>query len=252
MSGGPFQHILITGASSGLGKALALFYAAPNVHLYLTGRERNRLDEVARLCQERGATTQTSCIDVTSRDALSEWITSFSKLDLIIANAGISGGTSGTVESEDQTQSIMQINVNGVLNTILPGIEILKKNNNGGQIAIVSSMASFLPLSGCPAYAASKACVRAFGEALRFSLSTHRIGVTVICPGYIKTPLTDANNFHMPFLMSSEKAAYLIGKKLHANPARIIFPLRMYLATCFVRLLPFSIKMWLINKFPAK
>jgi short-subunit dehydrogenase len=121
-----------------------------------------------------------------------------------------------------------------------------------GQIAIVSSIAGIRGLPSAPAYSATKSCVSAYGDALRGSLYPDQIGVTVICPGYVRTPMTEVNNFFMPLIMSPEKAAAKIRKKLSNNPARIGFPLIMYGALKFLNVLPHRATDIIFRKLPRK
>lgn len=252
------QSIFITGASSGIGAALAVTYAAPGTSLFLTGRSQERLADTAARCSELGAQVFTRVLDVTNAEdtamALKE-AEAQRELDLVIANAGISGGTGGVEgsdgESGSQVRAIMATNIEGVLNTVLPTIEIMKPRR-AGQIAIMSSLASFKGLPGAPAYCASKAAVRTWGEGLRGSLARHGIEVSVITPGFVKSPLTDVNRFPMPFLMDSAKAAQIIRRGLARNKARIAFPIPMYSAVLFLASLPLALSEFLSNRLPAK
>jgi short-subunit dehydrogenase len=225
------KNIVITGASSGLGAALAHHYAAPGVTLHLQGRHSRRLEEVAEYCRRHQAIAHTRILDVTDRIGMHKWLEEIDAelpVDLVIANAGISAGTGGGGESEEQVRRIFDTNIDGVMNTIQPLIALMIARKKG-QIALISSLAGIRGLPSCPAYSASKACVRFYGEGLRGWLGTHGIEVNVVCPGYIKTPMTDVNDFTMPMIMKADKAARIIANGLAKNRSRIAFPLPLYL-----------------------
>jgi short-subunit dehydrogenase len=249
------QSILITGASSGIGEALARYYAGPSVTLFLAGRNLDRLSDVADTCEETGASVFTIVLDVTDSVGMSDWISQSDRqvpLDLIIANAGISGGTSGGVEPAHQTRRIFDVNVGGVLNTVLPGFDVMSQREHG-QIAIVSSLAGFLPLPSAPAYGASKAAVRHFGEAFRISAAQRGVAVSVICPGFVHSRMTAENPFPMPFIMTGEKAARIIAKGLERDRARIAFPRRLYFGIWLLGgLCPPALLRALLRHLPAK
>ena len=246
--------ILITGASSGIGAALALAYAANGVRLALGGRNRERLDEITAACLAKGATVVGKVIDVTDRQQMRDWLHDADQaaaLDLVIANAGISGGTAGDGESEDQARRIFDANLTGVLNTVHPAIETMRHRTRG-QIAIMSSAASFRGIPGAPAYSASKAAVRAYGEALRGTLHRDGIAVSVICPGFVRSRMTDNNPFHMPMLMDAEKAARIIKRGLARNRARIGFPWPVYFTAWLAGLLSPTLTDPLFRRLPEK
>ena len=248
------RAILITGASSGLGAALARHYAAAGVRLFLHGRDDARLAAVAAACTKAGAAVEVHVGDVTDAAAMAAWIAACDHaqpLDLVIANAGISGGTAGGPEGADQVRRIFAVNVDGVLNTVLPASTAMTARGQG-QIAVMSSIAGFLGLPNAPAYCASKAAVKTLGEGMRGPIAAAGVAVTVICPGYVKTPMTDANDFTMPFLMSVERAAGLIAAGLAANKARIAFPWPMVAAVRLLALLPLDMLAWLVARLPAK
>jgi short-subunit dehydrogenase len=177
------MKIVITGASSGLGAALAQAYAEKGSQLYLTGRDSTRLEAVATQCRQKGAEVTTAALDVTNRDMLGSWLRGLGVVDLLIANAGISAGTGGDGESEEQARRIFDVNLYGVLNSIHPLLPDRVKH-----IAIISSLAGLRGQPGAPAYSASKGAVRMYGESLRMELAARGIGVTVVCPGFIRTP----------------------------------------------------------------
>jgi len=191
------RAVLITGATSGIGRALAREYARPGVTLSLCGRDAGRLADVAGTCRGAGAAVDSRILDVTDAAAVRAWIEAAdaeAPLDLVIANAGISGGSAGGGEDADAARRIFAVNVAGVMNTVLPAIAPMQERGSG-QIALMSSLASFRGLPGAPAYSASKAAVRTWGEALRGALAGDGIEVSVICPGFIETPMTARNRY---------------------------------------------------------
>lgn len=249
-----FHSILITGASSGIGAALAQAYAAPDVRLVLGGRNPERLNAVARACRDAGATVAARIADVTDRTAMTEWVTAedaVRPLDLVIANAGISAGTGGGTEPPEQTRAIFAVNVDGVLNTVLPALECMRPRR-AGQIGIVSSVAGFRGFPGAPAYCASKAAVKVWGEGLRGWLASEGIGVSVILPGFVETGMTAANAFPMPFLMPSDRAARIIQRGLTRNRGRIAFPWPTVAAAWLAGALPDALVDRLTRRLPGK
>jgi short-subunit dehydrogenase len=138
-----------------------------------------------------------------------------------------------------------------VLNTIHPLIESMKKRRRG-QIAILSSLAGICPLPGAASYSASKAAVRYYGDALRGALAPYNVHVSVICPGWITTPLTEKNHFPMPFIMSAARAATLVIHSLAQKKGRIAFPRRLYFPLLLLSALPISVLELLMRKLPKK
>jgi short-subunit dehydrogenase len=234
------RHILITGASSGIGAALARQYASAETRLDLGGRDQPRLQEVAADCRERGATVAPQAVDVTDRSAMRDWIhaaDAATPLDLVVANAG-RGVNEGTGrESEALARAVFEVNLEGVLNTAYPAIERMAERGRG-QLAIVSSLAGYRGFPDAPAYSASKAAVKALAEAWRGALAARGVRVSVICPGFIETPMTAGRAFRMPFLMGAERAATIIAAGLARDRPRIAFPWPMALGTWFLAALP--------------
>lgn len=248
------RNILITGASSGLGSALALHYAAAGVTLFLHGRNEQRLKAIKTACEQRSATCHTASLNVTNAPAMQEWIRQSdlqSPLDMNIANAGISAGTGGEGESDEQVRRIFATNIDGLINTIQPIIPAMIARKKG-QIVIISSLAGIRGLPSCPAYSASKACVRYYGEGLRGWLASKQVHVNIVCPGYIKTPMTEVNNFPMPFIMSSEKAARIIACGLRRNIGRIAFPSMLYIPLWLLSCLSPRITDFFFSRLPSK
>lgn len=248
------KHIVITGASSGIGKALALEYAAPDTRLALSGRNTNRLKSVAEQCRKLGAIVEERTINVMARDAMTQWLTELDEIceiDLVIANAGISGGSSETADWEETTRDIFAINLTGTLNTILPLIPRMVGRKRG-QIALMSSLAGFRGLANAPAYSASKVALKAYGEALRMRYIQDGLKVNVICPGFVNSRITDKNKFKMPLIMKADKAARLIANGLKKNKATIAFPWPMAWAARLLGIMPLWFVEAVSNLMPKK
>ena len=238
-----FKSIVITGASSGIGEALALDYAAPGVALGLSGRDEQRLNAVAAACRAKGATVDAGAIDVVDRAALAAWLLRIDDahpVDLVIANAGISiDKDNSSLDDFSVVRKTLDVNVGGVLNTVEPLVGRMMKRRSG-QIAVVSSLAGFVGLPYSASYNASKACVRVWGESIRYVLKKSGIGVSVICPGFVISRMTAQAPFKMPFLMTSARASRIIRSGLARNKARIAFPIPTKAAVWFAGLLPAS------------
>ncbi len=248
-----FDNILITGASSGIGEALALYYAARGCQrLFLSGRNKERLEAVQKRCQALGAEAEIKQIDVTNRENMAAWINDSHQkapLDIVYANAGISTGE----ETSDNIYNTFNTNVMGVLNTITPTIEIFKTQPNSRKtLVIISSIAGYHGLAACPSYSASKACVKAYGEALRNQLRPDGIQVNVVCPGFVKSRITDKNTCPMPFFMSAEKAAQIIATRVDKNVGLIAFPWPMRFAAWLISILPNCLSDYIYAALPHK
>ncbi len=248
------RSILITGGSSGIGAALASAYAAPGVTLALCGRDEARLATVGETCRAAGAEVEATRLDVTEAARMADWIAGIDRrapLDLVIANAGTSAGTGGGGETDEQARGIFSVNLDGVVNTVLPAVAALRRRGRG-QIALISSVAGFRGYPGAPAYCASKAAVRVWGEALRGHLAAEGIGVTVVCPGFVKSRMSAANTFPMPFLMEAGTAAEIIKRGLARDRARITFPWPMAALVWLLSALPPGVTDPLLRRLPEK
>lgn len=250
------KTIIITGASSGLGFALALEYSQhKNIHLFLFGRNKEKLQEITLLCQKNGAKASYFVLDITNQEDMRQHIQHIAMhygIDVVIACAGVSAGTLDGLETTTQVRKIMDINVGGVLNTILPAIEKMIQRKQG-RVVIISSMASIIGLSSAPSYSASKGAIRIFGEALSGYLQKYNITVSVVIPGYIHTPMTQKNQFPMPFSMSPTKAAMKIIKGVEKGKKIIAFPIIMYAllkVTDFI--VPSRVLCYINSKLPGK
>ena len=249
-----FKNVLITGASSGLGRALAIELSKKSQNLFLCARNFENLQETKNLCQNSNANIYLKILDVKDEIASQNYIAEIEEnfaLDLIIANAGISGGTARGTESFAQIKEIFNTNLYGVLNIIQPVIEKMTSRKSG-QIVIISSLAGFVSLPSSPAYSASKSAVRIYGEALRGNLAEFGVKVNIVCPGYIKTKMTAVNKFYMPFLMNSTKASQIIINGIEKNHGRIIFPIIFYFLIRVLLSLPFSLVEKIMKKLPKK
>ena len=236
-----FTSIVITGASSGIGEALALDYAGPGIALALNGRDAARLDAVAAACRAEGATVDAAPINVTDRDALGAWLVQFDSahpVDCLIANAGLSiDKENSSLDDFSVVRHTFDVNVGGVFNTVEPLVGRLMARRRG-QIGMVSSLASFIGLPYSASYNASKAAVRVWGESIRFPLKKHNVGVSVICPGFVVSRMTAGTRFPMPFLMTSARASQIIRSGLARNKARIAFPIGTKAAVWLGQALP--------------
>lgn len=248
------KTIIITGASSGLGAELAIKYSASGNNLFLFARSKERLDKIAETCRNNGANVTNIIADVTDSQLMQQNIDMIAdnhQIDIMVACAGVSAGTLSGYETAEQTNKIFATNVNGVLNTILPVIPHMIKRRSG-NIAIVSSMAGFVGLSSAPSYSASKGAVRLLGEGLRGYLKSYNVFVTTIIPGYVNTPMTQANNFPMPFMMSADSAARKIMRGIDNNKNIIAFPLTMFFLMKLLSILPSSLICYINSKLPGK
>ncbi len=248
------KNILITGASSGIGEALALTYAQNGAqNLFLSGRNAERLQKIVQKCQKFGCTVEGKIIDVADKKAMEKWINECEQkapLNLVFANAGVSTGE----ETPENIYNTFNTNVMGVLNTVTPTVELYKKRQNGSEkiIAITASIAGYHGLSACPSYSASKACVKAYGEALRNSLRDENIAVSVICPGFVRSRITDKNTCPMPFFMEADKAAGIIYKGIQKNVGLIAFPLPMRFGVWLLSILPNCLSDFIYSRLPHK
>ena len=241
------RSILLTGASAGIGAALARAYAVPGRNLALGGRDASRLAAVAAECRALGATVTTAAIDVRDAAAMAGWIAgadAAAPLDLVIANAGVSAGTGAGGEAASQAREIFAINLDGAANTVLPALDLMRArprpadDQPRGQVALMASLAAFRGFAGAPAYCASKAALRAWGEALRALHRADAIEVSVVCPGFVRTAMSAVNDFPMPFLMEPDRAAAIVLRGLAANRGRIAFPWPLYWGVLLLAGLP--------------
>ncbi len=250
------KNILITGASDGIGAALAIAYASDATathHLILLARNIDKLLAVKKQCENKKSTVEIHSIDVTETTKLQELIVKLDQqkpIDLIICNAGVTSciGSHGEAESWQNICQVIDTNLYGVLASLNPLLSRMQ-SRKAGQIAIISSLGAYRGMPITPAYCASKAAVKSYGEALRGWLANDNIQVSVICPGFVKSKLSDAFPGDKPQMMSPNKAAQIIINGLRKNKARISFPFPLNLGMWFLAILPLGISDWFLNKF---
>ena len=235
------MNTLITGASSGIGEALAEACAARGDRHFLCGRDAARLAAVAAKCRALGAeSARADAVDVRDEAAMRAWIRECddaAPLERVFANAGVSTGA----ETEDNARRTFATNVGGCVNTVFPALEAFRTTRGERrrrQIVITSSIAGYAPLKACPSYSASKSCVKTWGLALRGALAPEGIEVCVVCPGFVRSRITDANTCPMPFFMETPKASEKILRGADRNRGLIAFPWPMRLAVWMLSALP--------------
>jgi len=246
------RSILITGASSGIGRALALCYARPGAALALIGRNSERLEAVAEAARGQGAEVVAGRLDVRDQTAMAQWILERDAerpFDLCIANAGITTGLAPSEIAEDPqaVRAVLGANLIGVMNTVEPLIAPMC-GRGAGQLAFVGSMAGLRGLPYAPAYSAAKAAVHSYSESLRGRLEPRGVRVSLLIVGFVKTPLNDSIEGMKPFEVSDARAARIIRGGLDRGKAVVAFPWPLYLAARLGRILPVR----LVDKIMAR
>ena len=242
------KKIWITGASSGIGKALAEKFALEGWKVAVSARRKEILDDMAN-----NKNISPYPLDVTNQDQVNnislKIINDFGSLDLCVFSSGTYDPKLEQEINVKQNKFVMETNFFGVLYCI-KSIEKYFKDKRNGHISIVSSIAAYRGLPNSSGYGPSKAALTNLSESLYFDFKKHNVRISLISPGFIKTPLTDKNEFPMPFIKTPEFAAEKIFKGLTKSEAfEIHFPKELTLLLKFLRILPYSIYLFLINKF---
>ena len=245
--------IFITGASSGIGQALAQYYAKEGAIIGLAAR---RADLLRKLKDSLPTETAIYALDVRDADALEkaaqDFIARFGSPDIVIANAGVSAGTLTENKNDLNTfKGVIDINLLGMVHTFQPFIESMKQAKKGSLVGI-ASVAGVRGLPGAGAYSASKAAVITYLESLRVELLPDGINVTTIAPGYIKTPMTDINEYAMPFLMAPDIAAQKFAQAIAKKKRFIVIPWQMGWLAKIMRCLPPFVWDCLMKHAPRK
>lgn len=234
--------ILITGATGGIGGALAPTYAAPGVTLILQGRRTERLEEMAEQCRAAGARVILHALDVQDLVAVREWISQISeteKPDLIIVGAGVNTATGPDLEDEvwELSQALIEVNVMAAIATVQAALPAMRARKHG-QIALFSSLAGWRGLPVTPSYSASKAAIKAYGEAMRDLVAADGVRINVIMPGYVESKMCFEMPGPKPLLWTADKAAQRIRRGLAADQARISFPFPLNLGCWALSVIP--------------
>ena len=252
-----FHNVLVTGATSGIGQACAEWLARRGAErIFFCGRDEERLASVAEALRALGADARPERLDVSDAAAAGDWIRrcdAEAPLDLVFANAGMSAD--GREDDEAVVRRVFAVNVGGVLNTVLPALALYRERPEGRvakRIAITSSMTGYHGMPQCPAYSASKACVKALGAALRGRVRGEGIAVTTICPGFVRSRITDKNECPMPFFLEAPAAAEIIGRGIERGKGIVSFPWPMRLATWWLSTLPEALSELLFRLLPEK
>lgn len=235
------QMAVVTGASSGIGWALAKVLAAEGCKVGLVARRRDKLDQLAAEIQKAGGTAAVAAADVGDRgqtlQAIGEVSAALGPVDLLIANAGVGMPTQLEPINIADIEQMFRVNLMGViyaLEAVLP--EMLRRGS--GHVAAISSAAAFKGLPGESAYCASKAAVNSYMEGLRIQLHGRGIHVTTICPGFVRTPMTEVMNTPMPFCLEADDAARRIVRALKRKRKLYTFPWQIAVLMRLARLLP--------------
>lgn len=245
--------VFITGASSGIGSALASHYAAQGAIVGLAAR---RAEQLAALSESLSCRTVCYPLDVTDAGALraagEDFMARFGVPDVVIANAGVSVGTlTECAEDLDAIRRVMDVNVFGMAATFSPFVHAMRLAGRGRLVGI-ASVAGIRGLPGAEAYSASKAAAISYLESLRLEMRDSGVKVVTICPGYIATPMTEINPYRMPFLLAAPEAARRFARVIERGTSYAVVPWQMGLVAKLLRLLPNALYDRLFAKAPRK
>lgn len=235
------KHAFITGASTGLGRALAKELAARGYDLTLVARRKKLLNELKKELKGSGRQVLIVQADVVDWGALEAAVeqaeTEIGPIDLLVANAGVAHPSFIKDYNPENVRQVIEVNVLGLMQTVAAVAPRFIKRKKG-QVVGISSLASYVSLPGFSVYSASKAAVSSYLDGLRLELAPHKITVSTVCPGFIKTPMTDKNKFKMPFLQEVDDAAKHIVNKIERKAEWINFPEPLFRTIQGLNLLP--------------
>ncbi len=259
------QTVFITGASSGIGAALALHYLSCGARVGLLGRNAAALsiEKFSQFASKNGdfapqlsPLIKAEIADVCDAESMRAALRSLSEKlgvpDIVIANAGVSRGTlAGAMEDIPAFAQVMNTNVMGLVHTFTPVIDAMVARGSGTLVGI-ASVAGLRGTPGAAAYGASKAAAISYCESVRVELRNTGVKVVTICPGFIDTPMTQANGFPMPFMLSADEGARRIARAIAAQKAFAIVPWQMNIVGRVLRRLPIPIYDWALARAPRK
>jgi NADP-dependent 3-hydroxy acid dehydrogenase YdfG len=235
------RTVLITGASSGIGRALALEYGARGCHVALLARRQTELDAVAEGVRQRGGTATPFAVDVADAAAAAQAVkaaeTALGGLDMVVANAGVGHHGHAARLKWDDVERTIDVNIKGAMATLCAAIPIMLAQQHGHLVG-VTSLAGKRALPEASVYSASKAALSTFLEGLRIDLASAGIKVTDVQPGYVATPLNAKGKHPKPLIWDVEKAARVITRRLDHAPAVVSFPWPLVAATSLIRGFP--------------
>ena len=241
------KKIWITGASSGIGKAVALKFSREGWKVAVSARRKELLDDMAQnpnIFSFPMDVTQKNQIDQVFKNILKE----FGELNICLFSSGTYDPKTEQKINPEKIKHVINVNFLGVVECV-KSVEEYFKNKKSGQISIVSSIAGYRGLPNSSGYGPSKAALTNFSESIYFDFKQHNVKISLISPGFIQTPLTDKNKFSMPFLKSPEFAAEKIYNGLvNSNSFEIHFPKQLTLFLKFLRVLPYKIYLFLVDK----
>jgi len=246
------QVAVITGASSGIGWSLACQLAAEGCKVGLVARRSEPLHALQKLITDAGGTARIAVADVGDREQVEAMFRTFEEqlgpVDLVIANAGVGKATLLNPVNMVDVEAMIRINLMGVIYTLSAAIPSMLSRKTGHLVAI-SSLASYRGLPGESAYCASKAAVNAYLDGLRIHMRGTGVQVTTVCPGFVTTPMTEANKFHMPGLMTADYAARKIIRAIKRGTKVYNFPWRLHMMVKLSRWLPDRVMRWFMDDY---
>jgi len=245
------KSVFITGASSGIGKYVAYEYAKQGATIGLAARRKITLEKVSAKCKELGGKPIVYEVDVSdqsiTKNAIDDFITKSGGIDIVIANAGISGKVNLDNGDSTEINRMLSTNILGVTNTVVPTLPSMIKKQSG-RVVVVSSIAGFRGLPGRSSYSASKVAVRFMANSWRSSFVKNGISFTTICPGFIDTDMTSSHKYKMPFLMDVDVFAKKMVNAIEKKKKTYIAPWQWRFAIPIIRIVP----EWLLNYVASK